>query len=587
MTELDSQPKSVQALYSWYNQEQLYVNRRYQRKLVWTLVEKQKLVESVLRGFPVPAILLAERDKGGYEIIDGLQRLHSLMSFIDNSFPTLDGKYFDVTQFPTAQSRAGSGVFEANRDGEKLGLKDVSSFLDYSTAISVMRGASEIEIDDVFARINTYGHQLSDQERRQAGVQDAFSVLVRELACAVRGDVSFDTLPLAEMPSISIDLPKMKHGYAVTADEVLWVKQGILRSTDLRDSLDEQSVADIAASIIGGHIIERSKAALDRVYDAGHSECTRIDTALREYGQKRFSQEFKYCLEQIVAVCESDPSEKLREVLFEKRSTNAFPALFAVLVIAFHESLVAEKKKIVDLTGVRNAVRDLNTRIDTNKGSTSTAERRKNVDVIKGLISLHLEPSEFQRNYGADSTIDIEGLIRRSVVEHSYFELKQGLLRLDSSRGVDDGLIPKVVRTICAIANSGSGSGGAVIVGVTDTDQDADQIEKLDRLESREVGQRRVVGVAREAKLLRETPEKYFARWKNGISGSGLSSPLKEDVLSNIYYHNYYGLGLVVINVPGQKSLSYVENVPYLRSGAETLASRDHRQSAELGMRFS
>src|SRR4051812_44036851 len=105
MAELDSQPKSVQSIYSWYSEGLLFVNRRYQRKLVWTQVEKQKLVESIVKKYPIPAILLAERDTGGYEVIDGLQRLHTLVSFIEGSFPTLDGKYFDVAQFPTAKTR--------------------------------------------------------------------------------------------------------------------------------------------------------------------------------------------------------------------------------------------------------------------------------------------------------------------------------------------------------------------------------------------------------------------------------------------------------------------------------------------------
>src|SRR5450759_2860041 len=46
MAELGSQPTSIQSVYSWYADDKLYVNRRYQRKLVWTLVEKQKLLES-------------------------------------------------------------------------------------------------------------------------------------------------------------------------------------------------------------------------------------------------------------------------------------------------------------------------------------------------------------------------------------------------------------------------------------------------------------------------------------------------------------------------------------------------------------
>src|SRR5689334_7976846 len=106
MADLAAQPLSIQSLYSWYHDNKLFVNRRYQRKLVWTLEEKQKLIEAILKKYPVPAILLAETEAkpGTYEIIDGLQRLHAIISFIETAFPTLDKKLFALEHFPTAKS---------------------------------------------------------------------------------------------------------------------------------------------------------------------------------------------------------------------------------------------------------------------------------------------------------------------------------------------------------------------------------------------------------------------------------------------------------------------------------------------------
>ena len=49
---------SVQEAYRLYREQGLYVNRKYQRKLVWSEPEKALLVESALRGFPIPLILL-------------------------------------------------------------------------------------------------------------------------------------------------------------------------------------------------------------------------------------------------------------------------------------------------------------------------------------------------------------------------------------------------------------------------------------------------------------------------------------------------------------------------------------------------
>ncbi len=162
MADLASQPTSIQSVYTWYREGKLFVNRRYQRKLVWTQQEKQKLIGSILKKYPIPAILLAERDgaHGTFEIIDGLQRLHSIVSFIENSFPFEDGRNFNVEHFPTAKAAASEGAFTAKESGDLFGAREVSTILDYSLALSVMRNATDAEINDVFDRINTYGHRF-------------------------------------------------------------------------------------------------------------------------------------------------------------------------------------------------------------------------------------------------------------------------------------------------------------------------------------------------------------------------------------------------------------------------------------------
>ena len=479
MAELDSQPKSVQSLYTWFSDGKLFVNRRYQRKLVWTLEEKQRLIESILKQYPIPAILLADRAEGGYEIIDGLQRLHTVVSFIESAFPTLDGRYFDVEKFPTAQQRAESGIFKAEEGVERISAKEVTTLLDYSVAVSVMRGSTEADIDDVFGRINTYGHRLSDQERRQAGVQGGFSEMVRELACLMRGDASTDILDLSLMPSISIDLPKTKHGYDVRADEVFWVSEGILRSTDLRDSMDEQCLADIAACIVGGKLIERSKEALDKVYGGDVGEYERINTALEVYGREILRDEIEYCIDEVRKVTVSGKSPvKLKTLIFSKPTNNAFPAIFATIVIAFHQVLIGQRKKIANYEGVKIALSKLDTRIDTGRGSTTVAERQKNVDAVKGLLQDHLADSDLKHVYSNHSVAEIDAMIRRSEIEVPEYELKQGLLTLAPGRVVNEDVLTKVVKTICAIANNGAGRGGSIIVGVTNKAADAIEFRK-------------------------------------------------------------------------------------------------------------
>ncbi|MFB2983343.1 DUF262 domain-containing protein [Microseira sp. BLCC-F43] len=590
MAELVSQPTSIQSVYTLYREDKLYVNRRYQRKLVWTLEEKQKLIESILKKYPVPAILIAERDSspGTYEIIDGLQRLQAIMAFIETAFSTPDGKYFDLQYFPTAKSRADEGLFVPKKEADSyLSQREVSTILDYTLAFSVMRNATEAEINDVFNRVNTYGRRLSDQERRQSGVQNDFSNMVREIACTLRGDQSADILPLKSMPSISIDLPMTKHGYEVQANEVFWVNQGILRSTDLRDSMDEQCIADIAACIVGGKIIERSKDALDEIYKLGSSESERVTDALEIYGSKKFAEEFKYCVDEIIKVCNQGGTEKLRSIVFSTRTTNPFPSVFAILVIAFHELIIKEGKKIIDYSGIRTNIVDLADRIATSRKGTSPDERRKNVDQIKGLIGKFFIESNIRAQiYGNHATTDIESAIRRAEIELSDYELKQGMLLLSNQRKIDKEIIDKVIKTICAIANNGPNRIGKVIIGVTDKDADSTRIKALDGIEPKKVGKRFVVGVNREAKVLGISVENYFSKWKDAIKNSEISPSLRDSVLSNMDFNSFYGLGIIIITIPPQKELSYVGEEIYWRNGDATELAKTPKQIAMLAQRF-
>lgn len=590
MAELASQPTSIQSIYAWYQENKLFVNRRYQRKLVWTQLEKQKLIESILKKYPIPAILIAEREEasGTFEIIDGLQRLHAIVSFIETSFPTIDGKLFALNFFPTAQSRVDEGLFVPNISTSLLAQRDVTTILDYTLALSVMRNATEEEVNDVFGRINTYGHRLSDQERRQAGVQNDFSNMVRNIACTIRGDASADVLRLDSMPSISIDLPMTKHGYEIQADEVVWVAEGILRSTDLRDSMDEQCIADVAACIVGGRLVERSKEALDDIFTVGSDESEWILNALEVYGSEKFAEEFKYCFDEILKICSANGKrDKLRDLVFTKKTTNAFPSVFAILLIAIHELIVGDKKKVTDYVGLKKAITNIDERLAIGRKATSPEERRKNIDTTKGLIrDFFVEADVGKEIYGSHATTDIEAIIRRSEVELADYELKQGLLTLNRDRTIDENLATKIIKTICAIANNGPNRTGKVIIGVTDKDADAKKVEELDGIEPKKVGRRFVVGVKREAKILGVSIEAYFAKWKDVIRKSELSPHLKDAVLSNIDFNSYYDLGVLVITIPPQKELSFFGGKVYWREGDTTALADQAIQIANLAKRF-
>lgn len=290
----------ISEAYRLFRNEKLLVNRRYQRKLVWTQAEKVKLVDSILQGYPIPLFLLASRSQPTaseiYEIIDGMQRFNAIFSFIENVFPLDDGRFFDVSQFIFAKNLMEEGKFMPNHKDNacpQLSLGECASIIDYQLAVTVYPAKSENVITEVFGRINSNGKLLSPQERRQAGVVTPFAETIRKIASELRGDSSKELMFLVDMPEISIDSRQTRQGYGLHAEDTLWCKQGILRISQLRDSEDEQMIADICASILFGEPLAYSGERLDRLYDSSTQEFEQLENALARYTSEKLVHEIK------------------------------------------------------------------------------------------------------------------------------------------------------------------------------------------------------------------------------------------------------------------------------------------------------
>lgn len=55
---LDIDSKTAEELYEWYLDDKLIINRRYQRKLVWSLEEKTALISSMTQQYPIPLLVM-------------------------------------------------------------------------------------------------------------------------------------------------------------------------------------------------------------------------------------------------------------------------------------------------------------------------------------------------------------------------------------------------------------------------------------------------------------------------------------------------------------------------------------------------
>jgi len=278
----------------------------------------------------------------------------------------------------------------------------------------------------------------------------------------------------------------------------------------------------------------------------------------------------------------------LRRVIFESKTTNPYPSVFAIVFLSFYELLIKNNLKVSNYAEVKKLIRGLSRRIEIGQKAASPEERRKNIDQVKGLIQGVFVPNDKNPRTYAGSTIpDIDVTIRRSSIELPNYELKQGITSLSGqSRKVESDTLNKIITTIAAIGNNGPDSTGTILIGVADKEEDASRIEKLDKIKPHLVGSRFVVGVSREAKALGLNLEKYVTKIRDAISSSSLSEPIKSSVLSRIDFHEYYGLGIVVIEIPNQKELSFVGDDVYWRSGDQTMKATDAKTIAVIARRF-
>lgn len=147
----------------------------FQRRNAWLANRKSKLIESIMLGFPIPQVVLAERiDKPGhFFVLDGKQRLLALRQFF------FDPKDERDEGFEPLRLTGLEVLSELNRldaAGLEKGRPDLLAAIEnYSMRTVVLsQWNSERLLLSLFLRLNTGSVQLSPQELRQALIHGKF-----------------------------------------------------------------------------------------------------------------------------------------------------------------------------------------------------------------------------------------------------------------------------------------------------------------------------------------------------------------------------------------------------------------------------
>ena len=570
---------SVSEAYRLYSEGRFIINRRYQRKLVWTEEEKSKLIDSMLSDYPIPLILLAQiaqrDDSPVYEVIDGMQRLNAIFSFIENSFSLDDGSYFDVKELARAKQAVDKGIIEKIPPSSPLiSPEKCADIIDYQLAVTIFVGSSKEDIDDIFGRINSQGRQLSRQEVRQAGNVSAFANVVREIAAEIRGDVSTRKLKLNEMPSISVGYKGSKQSYGIQANDTFWCKHGVLRASELRDSEDEQMIADIVASIVLKDPIRRDPDNYNRLYDNSSELHCKVNDRVIRYNSESIKSQVVQTFSIIQAlVDESDGKHKsLRRILVKKNTSNPIKTPFYSLFMAVFNFVFVKEKTYTSASDVVSCLSGCSTKLHTASRTLTVEKRLSNIRTIQGLVNhLFVGCDKPMFTHGSNLIIEFENSIRRSSVETSRYEFKQGVCSLDSHRKLQSKMFAKIAKEACAIANIGPESTGYIFIGVADDESDAQRIENLDNITPVTIGSVSVVGIDREATAIGISLEDLIQKINSGIRKTKLSEHLLTDMMSHVDLVTYQGLSVLRYTIPPQKRVSWLGDELYIKQGSNSV----------------
>lgn len=185
MRSIDTPPQvfKVSDFLGWQREGTLILNPRFQRRPVWRPGAKSFFVDTIVRGLPVPAIMVREkldlkRKSTIREVVDGQQRLRTLLSFIEPEvLPDYDPvkDKFTVTKL---HNKDLAGKLFSDLDEEFQGR-----ILRYGFGTHVLPSSIEDrDILEMFARINSTGVKLNAQELRNAEFFGAFKNTMYELA---------------------------------------------------------------------------------------------------------------------------------------------------------------------------------------------------------------------------------------------------------------------------------------------------------------------------------------------------------------------------------------------------------------------
>lgn len=176
----DSYDITVKQLYDMVLEGMIDIAPEYQRHFVWDINRQSALIESLLLGIPIPSLFMATNKDSSWEVIDGLQRLTTILNFI--------GDDEELSKTGVSHSKLKLSGLEKLDSMNSVIYKDMPMSMQFMLQtrplrITVLNDRSDFNVRyDLFERLNTGGVTLHEQEIRNCVFTGEFNDFIKELS---------------------------------------------------------------------------------------------------------------------------------------------------------------------------------------------------------------------------------------------------------------------------------------------------------------------------------------------------------------------------------------------------------------------
>lgn len=171
MKSFDSRVYSVGDFIEWNSSGQLVLSPRFQRRGVWTDTARSYLIDTIIRGLPIPKVFIRQKiepstGRSIREVVDGQQRLRTILSFVNDGFVLKRGH----------NEEFGGKTFSELSEEKQLEI------LGYEISTDLLVNLSDSQILDIFSRLNSHAVVLNEQEKINANHFSEFKKMADAMA---------------------------------------------------------------------------------------------------------------------------------------------------------------------------------------------------------------------------------------------------------------------------------------------------------------------------------------------------------------------------------------------------------------------